>query len=86
MQEVISPTDARPILTQLPEKLAGGQEVVPLTRHGKLVLAIITWDLFEAWLEAIEIMCDSGLMEQVLESVKQIEQGKTLPWDEVKAG
>ena len=82
MQESISLTDARPILTQLPERLAEGQGVVPLTRHGKPVLAIMTWDL---WLETIEIMSDSELMEQVLEGIKQIELGNTRPWEEVKA-
>jgi prevent-host-death family protein len=85
MQEGISLTDARPILTQLPERLAEGQGVVPLTRHGKPVLAIMTWDLFEAWSETIEIMSDSDLMKQLLESMKQIDLGKTRPWEEVKA-
>ena len=85
MQEGISLTDARPMLTQLPEKLAEGQGVVPLTRHGKPVLAIMTWDLFEAWSETIEIMSDSELMKQLLESMKQIDLGKTRPWEEVKA-
>ena len=85
MRESISLTDARPILTQLPERLAEGQGVVPLTRHGKPVLAIMTWDLFEAWLETIEIMSDSELMEQVLEGIKQIELGNTRPGEEVKA-
>ena len=85
MQDGISLTDARPILTQLPERLAGGQGVVPLTRHGKPVLAIMTWDLFEAWLETIEIMSDPELMNQIRESMKQIEQGETRPWEEVKA-
>ena len=56
-----------------------------MTRHGKPVLAIMTWDLFEAWLETIEIMSDSELMEQVLEGIKQIEMGNTRPWEEVKA-
>jgi len=60
--------------------------VVPLTRHGKPVLAIMTWDLFEAWLETIEIMSDSELMEQVLDGMKQIELGQTRPWEDVKAG
>tara|TARA_B100000809_G_C15008812_1_gene484174 strand:+ start:431 stop:580 length:150 start_codon:yes stop_codon:yes gene_type:complete len=45
----------------------------------------MTWDLFEAWLETIEIMSDSELMEQVLEGIKQIEMGNTRPWEEVKA-
>ena len=86
MQEGISLTDARPMLNQLPEKLAEGQGVIPLTRHGKPVLAIMTWDLFEAWSETIEIMSDSELMEQVLDGMKQIELGQTRPWEDVKAG
>ena len=77
MQEGISLTDARPILTQLPERLAEGQGVVPLTRHGKPVLAIMTWDLFEAWLETIEVMSDSGLMRQVIEGLKQLDLVET---------
>ena len=85
MQDGISLTDARPTVTQLPEKLAEGQGVVPLTRHGKPVLAIMTWGLFGAWLETIEIMSVSDLMEQIREGMEQIEQGETRPWEEVKA-
>ena len=83
-QEGVSLSDARAILTQLPEKLAAGQGVVPLTRHGKPVLAIMTWDLFESLSETIEIMSDSALMEQIRKSIKEIEEGKARPWEEVK--
>ena len=83
-QEGLSLSDARAILTQLPEKLASGQGVVPLTRHGKPVLAIMTWDLFESLSETIEIMSDSELMEQIRKGMKEIEEGKTRSWEEVK--
>lgn len=83
-QEGLSLSDARAILTQLPEKLALGQGVVPLTRHGKPVLAIMTWDLFESLSETIEIMSDSKLMEQIRKGMKEIEEGKTRSWEEVK--
>ncbi len=83
-QEGLSLTDARAILTQLPEKLAEGQGVVPLTRHGKPVLAIMTWDLFESLSETIEIMSDSELMDQIRKGMKEIEAGKTRSWEEVK--
>ena len=85
MQDGVSLTDARAVLTQLPEKLAEGQGVIPLTRHGKPVLAIMTWDLFQSWLETIEIMSDSELMDQLRQSMKAIEEGRTRPWEEVKA-
>jgi prevent-host-death family protein len=85
MQEGVSITEARAILTRLPEKLAEGQGVVPLTRHGKPVLAIMTWDLFESLTETIDILSDSELMDQIRQGMKDIEDGHTLPWEQVKA-
>ena len=85
MQEGVSLTDARAILTQLPEKLAEGQGVVPLTRHGKPVLAIMTWDLFESLSETIDVLSDSELMDQIRKGMKDIEEGRTRSWEEAKA-
>ena len=85
MQEGISLTEARAILTQLPVKLAEGQGVVPLTRHGKPVLAIMTWDLFESLSETIDVLSDSELMDQIRKGMKDIEDGRTRSWEEVKA-
>ena len=85
MQEGVSLTDARTILTQLPEKLAEGQGVIPLTRHGKPVLAIMTWDLFESLSETIEILSDSELVEKISKGMKDFEEGRTRAWEEVKA-
>ena len=85
MQEGVSLTEARAILTRLPEKLAEGQGVVPLTRHGKPVLAIMTWDLFESLTETIDILSDSELMDQLRNGLKDIEEARTRSWEEVKA-
>ena len=85
MQEGVSLTEARAILTQLLGKLAGGQGVVPLTRHGKPVLAIMTWDLFESLSETIDILSDSELMNQIRKGMKDIEEERTRSWEEVKA-
>ena len=84
MQEGISITDARAILTRLPGKLAEGQGVVPLTRHGKPVLAIMTWDLFQSLSETIDILSDSELMGQIRKGMKDIEEGHTRSLEEVK--
>ncbi len=85
MREGVSLTNARTILTQLPERLAQGQGVIPVTRNGKPVLAVMTWDLFESLSETIEILSDDKLMEQIREGMRQIKAGKTHPWEEVKA-
>ena len=44
----------------------------------------MTWNLFGAWLETIEILSDSDLMEQIRESMKETEKEKTHLWEEVK--
>ena len=85
MQEGVSLTDARTVLTQFPERLSEGQGVVPLTRHGKPVLALMTWDLFESLSETIEILSDSKLMGRIRKGMRDIEAGRTHPWEEVKA-
>ncbi|PKB68153.1 MAG: hypothetical protein BZY81_02965 [SAR202 cluster bacterium Io17-Chloro-G4] len=85
MQDGVSLTDARAVLTHFPEMLGEGQGVVPLTRHGKPVLAIMTWDLFESLSETIAILSDSELVDQIRKGMKDIEEGRTRSWEEVKA-
>ena len=55
-------TQARKILTQLPERLAEMGSAVPLTRRGEPVMALMPWDLFEAIQETLEILTDPGQM------------------------
>ena len=85
MQEGVSLTDARTVLTQFPERLSEGQGVVPLTRHGKPVLALMTWDLFESLSETIDILSDSKLMGKIRKGLQDIEAERTRSWEEVKA-
>ncbi len=85
MQDGITLTDARIALTKLPEQLAQGQGVVPVTRNGKPVLAVMTWELYESISETLEILGDSEMMEQIREGMRQAEAGETRPWEEVKA-
>lgn len=72
-------------MTKFPGKLAEGQGVVPLTRRGKPVLAIMTWDLFESLSETIDILSDGELMDQIRAGMKDIEEGRIRSWEEVKS-
>lgn len=71
---------ARKRLTSLPEEFAREPETgaVAVTRRGKPVLAVMSWDLYEAISETLEIMGDQELMKSLAKSVKDIESGKTL--------
>ena len=75
----LSIVDARAKLTRLPEQLEGEPGVVAVTRRGRHVLAILTWEDYEALVETLEIMGDPEAMEQLRVSAKQIRAGKTRP-------
>jgi len=77
-------TEARDELTSLPDKLNASHETVTVTRHGKPVLAILPWDEYEALVETLEIMSDKDLMAALRQSIKEIKQGKLIPWERIK--
>jgi len=77
-------TEARQELTSLPDRLASTHETVTVTRRGKPVLAILPWDEYEALVETLEVLSDKDLMQSVRRGLKEIEQGKTIPWEQVK--
>ncbi|MBF0290903.1 MAG: type II toxin-antitoxin system Phd/YefM family antitoxin [Nitrospinae bacterium] len=76
---------ARKRLTSLPEEFEKEPQTgaVAVTRRGKPVLAVMSWDLYEAISETLEIMGDQVLMNALAKSIKDIESGKTLSSAEV---
>lgn len=77
--------EARKILTKLPEQLAGERRALAITRHGTPVLAVMTWELYEAIEETLEIMGDPELMAALRESIKEAQEGKLIPLADVRA-
>ncbi len=79
--------EVRNRLTALPDELerepAAG--AVAVTRRGKSVLALMTWDLYESIVETLEIMGDEDLMTALRKGLKQADQNETVAWDTVKA-
>jgi PHD/YefM family antitoxin component YafN of YafNO toxin-antitoxin module len=51
----LTTVDARRELTKLPEKLEAEPATVAVTRRGKPVLAIMTWEDYQAILAPLEI-------------------------------
>ena len=84
--EEITITKARDMLMQLPEALAKSNEAIPLTRHGEPVMALMAWELFETIQETLEILSDEKLMDALRRSIRQADQGETIPFEEVMAG
>jgi antitoxin YefM len=81
----LTTVDARRELTRLPEKLGAEPATVAVTRRGKPVLAIMTWGDYQAILETLEILSDNDAVEQLRSSIKEVKEGKTIPWQQAKA-
>lgn len=78
--------EARNRLTTLPEELEQDREsgAVAITRRGKPVLAVMSWELYECLTETLEIMSDPEMMASFRQGVKEMQEGKGIPWEEVK--
>ena len=84
-REGMSITEARSKLTQLPEQLAGNAWAMPLTRHGTPVMALMSWELFEAITETMDIMGDPEMMAELKAGIEQVAQGEGRSWGDIKA-
>ena len=80
----LTTVDARRELTKLPEQLGANPATVAVTRRGKPVLAIITWEDYLSILETLEILSDNDAVEQLRRSIKEVTEGKQIPWVEAK--
>ncbi len=76
---------ARALLSQLPERLSADNRAVALTRHGKPVLAVMPWELFESIVETMEIMGDPDMMAALRRGVEDARQGNPVPLEQVEA-
>lgn len=83
MPKYLTITEARQQLLDLPDELK--DEPVIITRHGKPVMAAISYEQYESLLETLSILSDRNFAERLQESIAQAEQGKTISWNEVKA-
>jgi len=86
MTRTMGMIDARKRLTSLPEELAKTSELgaVAVTRRGKPVLAVLSWDLYETLLETLEVMGDPDLMKALRSGMLDAESGRLTTAEEVK--
>ena len=81
----ITMVDARRELTRLPERLEARPATMAVTRRGKPVLAIMTWEDYEVILETLEILSDGEAVEQLRRGIQETKEGRTIPWEEARA-
>jgi PHD/YefM family antitoxin component YafN of YafNO toxin-antitoxin module len=86
MSKTMSMIEARKKLTSLPEQLGKEQDIdaIAVTRRGKPVLAVMPWDVYETLTETLEIMADKALMAKLKKSIRELEAGKAVAWEDAK--
>ena len=83
--ENIPLVEAGSILPELPNRLADEDRTVAITRHGKPVLAVMSWELFESIAETLEIMADADMMTSMQRGLEDVREGNLVPLDRVAA-
>ena len=78
--------EARKKLTSLTEDFERDEDtdVIAVTRRGKPVLALMPWELYETVAETLEVLSDENLMKELRRSIKEMREGKLIPWDKAK--
>lgn len=82
-ENTYSISEIREEITRLPERFDQHLEVVTVTHHGKPVMAILPWELYESLMETLEIMSDAELMAAFRQGVKELAEGKGRPLEDV---
>ncbi len=79
--------EERDQFTRLPEifEEEPATHAIEVTRHGKPILAVIPWALFEQIAETLELLADEALNAGLHSGIRDLEEGRTVPWDKVKA-
>ena len=77
-------TEARHELTSLPEKLTQQGGTIAITRRGKPVMAVMTWQHYEAILETLEILGDANLMANLRQGITEAKSAQGIDWESAK--
>ena len=82
----LSVTEARERFTSLSDQFAASPDLtVQVTKHGRPVMAMLSWDVYESIIETLEIMADPDLMVALRQSAEDLTRGNVVGWDEIKA-
>jgi len=84
MTRFLTISEARKQFLELPETL--NEQPVIITRHGKPVMAAMSYEQFESLAETLDLLEDGSLMADLRESMGQAERGEQVSLAHVCAG
>ena len=82
--EDVGISNARSRLTRLPEEVSRRNSVMRITSNRQPVLALLSWELFDAMVETLELLADTELMAMLAKSEDEIQKGKAISWEDAK--
>jgi len=83
MTRFLTISEARKQLLEMPETLQ--DEPVVITRHGKPVMAALSYEQFESLTETLDLLSDPAFVTDLRESLKQAEGGERVSLADVRA-
>ena len=83
MLKTLKITAAREQLTSIRNRMRI-DETIAVTNRGKRVLALMRWEKYDAIRETLSILEDEELMKKLRRSIKESEEGKLIPLEEVE--
>ncbi len=90
-ETTLSISETQREITSLPDQFTEELEAAIVTRYGKKVMAILPYYTYKALLETIEslqetleIMKDPETMAALRESIREMERGETIAWEDVE--
>ncbi|MEA5534728.1 type II toxin-antitoxin system Phd/YefM family antitoxin [Crocosphaera sp. XPORK-15E] len=82
MTKYLPITEARQKFLELADEIM--DEPIIITKHGKPVMAAMSYEQFESLQETISILSDATFARQLQESIAQAEKGETISWEDAK--
>lgn len=84
MTRTLTITKAREELPTLVDRASKRMDDYIITVNGVPQAVIMSVAEYESWQETNEIMNDPKLMRDIRQGEKEIEEGKGIPWEDVK--
>ena len=97
-EHLLSISEVQDKITRLPEQFDEDPQAVTITKHGKPVMAILPFHVYQSLLErlettleklesleeTLEIIQDEEQMAAFREGIEALEKGETVAWEDVQ--
>jgi prevent-host-death family protein len=77
--EVIPITQARKNFLPSIERVAGESYKFVVTKHGKAVAVVLSYEEYSRMVETLRLFEDEKLAREIRQGLRQVEQGKLIP-------